>query len=174
MKYFSHFTGFKSYDRFRMVLEFFLPDFNRSYVVSWDSKGAKQVRIDKNSLFDQSDTEIGESFSESSEEEDPVTNDRKYYSNLTVEDDFLLVLMKLRLGLSTIDLTVRFNVSEATVSKLFTTWINYLYVRLGDLKIWPHRNVIMPTCHLILRRSVQTLSLSLMQQNLEYKPPHPF
>ena len=141
VKYFSHFTGFKSYERFRMVLEFFLPDFNRSYVVSWDSKGAKQVSIDPNSLFD-SDTEIGESSSESSDEEDPVTNDRQYYSNLSVEDDFLLVLMKLRLGLSTIDLAVRFNVSEATVSKLFTTWINYLYVRLGDLKIWPHRNVI--------------------------------
>lgn len=87
-------------------------------------------------------TEIGESSSESSEEEDPVTNDLNYYSNLTVEDDFLLVLLKLRLGLSTIDLAVRFHVSEATVSKLFTTWINYLYVRLGDLKIWPHRNVI--------------------------------
>lgn len=117
-----------------MVLEIFLPEFNRSYVVSWDSKGAKQVRIDPNSLFD-SDTEIGESSSESSDEEDPVTNDRKCYSNLSVEDEFLLVLMKLRLGLSTIDLAVRFNVSEAT-------WINYLYVRLGDLKIWPHRNVI--------------------------------
>ena len=141
VKYFSHFTGFKSYERFRMVLEFFLPDFNRSNIVSWDSKGAKQVRIDPNSLFD-SDTEMGESSSESSEEEDPVTNDRKYCSNLSVEDDFLLVLMKLRLGLSTIDLAVRFNVSEATVSKLFTTWINYIYVRLGDLKIWPHRNVI--------------------------------
>ena len=124
-----------------MVLEFFLPDLNRTYVVSWDSKGTKQVRIDPNSLFD-SDTEIGESSSESSDEEDPVTNDRKYYSNLSVEDDFLLVLMKLRLGLSTLDLAVRFNVSEATVSKLFTTWINYLYVRLGDLKIWPHRYVI--------------------------------
>lgn len=43
-----------------MVLEFFLPDLNRSYVVSWDSKGTKQVCIDPNSLFD-SDTEIGES-----------------------------------------------------------------------------------------------------------------
>ena len=141
VKYFSHFTSFKSYKRFRMVLEFFLPDLNKTYVVSWDSKGTKQVRIDPNSLLD-SDTEIGESPSELSDEEDPVTNDRKYYSNLSVEDDFLLVLMKLRLGLSTIDLAVRFNVSEATVSKLFTTWINYLYVRLGDLKIWPHRNVI--------------------------------
>lgn len=99
------------------------------------------MRIDSNSLFD-SDTEIGESPLELSDEEDSITNDKKYYSNQSVEDNFLLVLMKLRLGLSTIDLAVRFNVSEATVSKLFTTWINYLYVHLGDLKIWPHRNVI--------------------------------
>jgi len=141
VKYFYHFTGFKSYERFRMVLEFFLPEFNTSYVVSWDSKGAKQERIDPNSPFD-SDTEIGVSSSESSDEEDPVTNDRKYYSNLSVEDEFLLVLVKLRLGMSAIDLAVRFNVSEATVSKLFTTWISYLYVRLGDLKISLHRNVI--------------------------------
>ena len=61
---------------------------------------------------------------------------------LGVEDEFLLVLMKLRLGSSNVDLSVRFHVSEATVSRLFTKWINYLYVRLGNLKIWPHRNVI--------------------------------
>ena len=83
---------------------------------------------------------MGEPSSESSEEEDLVTNDRKYYSNLSVEDDFLLVLMKLRLGLSTIDIAARCDVSEVTVSKLFPTWINYLYVLLGDLKIWLHRN----------------------------------
>ena len=126
------------------------------------------LRIDPNSVFD-SDAEIGESSSESSEEEDPATNERKYYSNLSVEDDFLLVLMKLRLGLSTIDLAVvRFNVSEGTVSKLFTTWINYVYVRFGDLKISPQKNVI------IANMPPNFLLLSLMQQNLQYKPPHPF
>ena len=46
------------------------------------------MRIEPNSLFD-SDTEIGESPSELSDEEDPVTNDRKYYNNLSVENDFL-------------------------------------------------------------------------------------
>ena len=109
VKYFSHFTGFKSYERFRMVLELFST--GHMLTVSWDSKRAKQVPIDPNSLFDS------------------VTNDMKYYSNLSVEDYFLLVLMKLRLGLSTIDLAVRFNVSDATVSKLFTiVLIIYMYV----------------------------------------------
>ena len=45
VKYFSHCTGFKSHERFRMVLEFVLPDFNRSYVVSWDSKGENRCAL---------------------------------------------------------------------------------------------------------------------------------
>ena len=124
-----------------MVLEFVLPGLDRSHVVNWDSKGAKQARIDSNSLFD-SDHETVESSasSDDSGEENPVIDDRKYLLN--VEDEFLLVLKKLRLGLSNADLSVRFNVSEGTVSKLFTTWINYLYLRFGELKIWPDRNVI--------------------------------
>ncbi|XP_068697263.1 uncharacterized protein [Montipora foliosa] len=122
-----------------MVLEFVLPDLHKSCVINWDSKGAKQARIDSHSLFD-SDPESVDPSSDSSDEDNPVTEERKY--SLDVEDEFLLVLMKLRLGLTNTDLPVRFNVSEGTVSKVVTTWINYLYVRLGDLKIWPHRNVI--------------------------------
>ena len=140
VKYFSHFTGFKSYERFTMVLEFVLPDLDRSNIVNWDSKGAKEVTIDPNPLFDSEPESVESSSGESSDDEVSVNDDRRY--SLGVEDEFLLVLMKLRLGSSNVDLSVRFHVSEATVSKLFTTWINYLYVRLGNLKIWPHRNVI--------------------------------
>ena len=126
VKYFSHFTGFKSYERFRMVLEFVLPDLDRSNIVNWDSKGAKQVTIDSNSLFDSEPESVESSSGESSDDEVSVNDDRRY--SLGVEDEFLLALMKLRLGSSNVDLSVRFHVSEATVSKLFTTWINYLYV----------------------------------------------
>ncbi|XP_068731182.1 uncharacterized protein [Montipora capricornis] len=122
-----------------MVLEFVLPDLDKSCVINWDSKGGKQARIDSHSLFD-SDPESVDPTSDSSDEGNPVTEERKY--SLDVENEFLLVLMKLRLGLTNTDLSVRFNVSEGTVSKLVTTWINYLYVRLDDLKIWPHRNLI--------------------------------
>ena len=83
------------------------------------------------SLFD-SDSALGESSSESSDEEDPAIYE--YYSNLSMEDYFLLVSMKLTLGLSTIDSAVRFNVSEATVTKLVTTWIiNYLKVYVSTV-----------------------------------------
>ena len=59
-----------------------------------------------------------------------------------MEDEYILVLMKLRMGLLTIDLAERFCVTESTVVNIFLTWINYLYVTLGSLKIWPHRDMI--------------------------------
>lgn len=76
-----------------MVLEFALPDLDRSCVINWDSKGAKQARIDSHSFFD-SDPESVDPSSDSSDEDNPVTEERKY--TLDVEDEFLLVLMKLR------------------------------------------------------------------------------
>lgn len=33
--------------------------------------------------------------------------------------------------------------TESTVVNIFLTWINYLYVTLGSLKIWPHRDIIL-------------------------------
>ena len=61
---------------------------------------------------------------------------------LGIEDEFLLVLMKLCLRLTNLDF--RFRVSEATVSNIFITWLNFLYIRgLGALKVWPHRRVIL-------------------------------
>ena len=56
---------------------------------------------------------------------------------LCLEDQFLLVLMRLRLNLFERDLSTRFNISEATVSRVFTRWINFMYLRLGLLPLWP-------------------------------------
>ena len=41
IKYFTHYTGFKSYKRFRLVLEFILPNLDRSQIIIWDSKQGK-------------------------------------------------------------------------------------------------------------------------------------
>lgn len=56
--------------------------------------GTKPARIDSHSPFD-SDPESVDPSSDSSDEDNPVTEERKY--SLDVEDEFLLVLMKLRL-----------------------------------------------------------------------------
>ncbi|XP_078589448.1 uncharacterized protein LOC144869803 isoform X1 [Branchiostoma floridae x Branchiostoma japonicum] len=41
-------------------------------------------------------------------------------------DEFFLVMVRLRVGLFTKDLALRFEISESTVSRVFTTWINFL------------------------------------------------
>lgn len=51
--------------------------------------------------------------------------------------------MKLRMGLDNIDLAERFRVSESTVTNIFLTWVNYIYIVIGSLKSWPHRDIIL-------------------------------
>ena len=76
------------------------------------------------------------------EEQNESTFTRPTAHKLAVEDEYLLVLMRLRMGLTIIDLGERFGISESTVYNTFLTWINYLYVTLGSLKIWSNRDII--------------------------------
>ena len=64
-------------------------------------------------------------------------------------DDFLLVFMRLRLGLLEQDLAQRFCISVSTVSRVLITWYNVLAANLKHLIVWPSKEVIaanMPDC----------------------------
>ena len=62
---------------------------------------------------------------------------------LSQRDDFLLILMRLRLGLLNEDLAERFGVSPTLCSYIFTTWIKLLSKVLGKaLVVWPPRESI--------------------------------
>ncbi|KAL9982931.1 hypothetical protein ACROYT_G005046 [Oculina patagonica] len=54
-------------------------------------------------------------------------------TKLTPEEDLFMVLVRLRVGLTVTDLALRFGISESSVSKIFTSWINLLYFHLKDL-----------------------------------------
>ncbi len=64
---------------------------------------------------------------------------RKY---LPLEDQLLMVLSKLRRNLGHRDLAFRFGKSASGITRLFKTWINYMYLRLGSLSLWPHRDIL--------------------------------
>ncbi|KAL9978094.1 hypothetical protein ACROYT_G015575 [Oculina patagonica] len=53
-------------------------------------------------------------------------------TKLTPEELFM-VLVRLRVGLTVTDLALRFGISESSLSKIFTSWINLLYFHLKDL-----------------------------------------
>lgn len=52
------------------------------------------------------------------------------------------MLVRLKVGLFVDDLADRFNISTAHVSKIFTTWINFLYHELPSLFPFPPQSMI--------------------------------
>jgi DDE superfamily endonuclease/Helix-turn-helix of DDE superfamily endonuclease len=64
---------------------------------------------------------------------------------LTSKEEFLLTLMKLRLGLLNRDLADRFNISSALCSKTIKTWLVAMRRSLGHLVFWPSKEQVTST-----------------------------
>ena len=64
---------------------------------------------------------------------------------LTEKDEFLLTMMKLRLGSTNADLAQRFAVSATTGTNIFTTWVKLLASELGCLIYNPSYEVFRKT-----------------------------
>ena len=64
---------------------------------------------------------------------------------LSSVDQLFLTLVKLRQGLDHQLLSYMFGVSEATVSRIFSSWINHMYCLLKKIPIWPEKQVILDT-----------------------------
>jgi len=79
---------------------------------------------------------------------------------LSLEQELLLVLMKLRLSLLVEDLAFRFTISPGKVSQIFITWIKLISKELKFLIKWPSRNQIksvLPNCFKRLYPNVRTI-----------------
>ena len=58
---------------------------------------------------------------------------------LSLFQEFVMVLIKLRLNEPNLDLAYRFEVSLSTVSRVFKAWMEVLDVRLSPIISWPER-----------------------------------
>lgn len=71
------------------------------------------------------------------------------WRTLSVADQLLAVLVRLRRGLCAADVCFRMGLKEATYSRLFTTWVPFLAAELRLLFPFPSRSLIndwMPNC----------------------------
>ncbi|KAK0133500.1 hypothetical protein N1851_030987 [Merluccius polli] len=63
-------------------------------------------------------------------------------AEMPLRSQLLFVLMKLRNNEDLKKLAFRCNINMKTASNIFNSWIHYMFDVLGELPIWPHRDVI--------------------------------
>ena len=61
---------------------------------------------------------------------------------LSVVTQFMLVLRKLRVGNIDRELADIHGISTSTISRIILSWINYLYVVLGSMPLWPSKQTV--------------------------------
>ena len=124
-----YYTGLPSTAVFYRLLEYLSPAGKQSNVVykATAQKWIKEGMEPGNAEWREGDSQVGR----------PAT--------LSQEDEFFLMLVRLCLDLKEYDLAKRFEISPSSVSRIFSTWINYCYLRLGSLPCWPSRDTIRNT-----------------------------
>ena len=118
------YTGFESY---RALIAFwnFVKPCSES-LISWKNARAKVKG-------DHADPSVPFPFLQQQE------NERNRKREMEPIDQLWLFLTRVRRGLFERDLAHRFGVSVSTVSDVFVTWANYLYIMLGSLPVWPSK-----------------------------------
>lgn len=121
--HFKFYTGFENYEVFKIVLEYLQP-------------AAKSLN------YWGSNTNMKKMVS-------PDINKRGSKRAMSVEEEFFMTLVRLRCAFPVEDMAVRFNVSSSSVSRIFITWIDFLFTQLRLLPIWASRETVqdtMPFC----------------------------
>ena len=68
---------------------------------------------------------------------------------LSAEDEFFLVLVRLRCAFPIEDLSVRFDISTSNLSRILITWIDFLHAQVRMLPVWASKETVietMPKC----------------------------
>ncbi|KAK3103012.1 hypothetical protein FSP39_015758 [Pinctada imbricata] len=67
---------------------------------------------------------------------------RKDLKAFSQADALFLTICRLRYNFGLKDIAMRFQLSLQSAGVVFNTWIKHMYLKLGQLCIWPHRDVI--------------------------------
>ena len=118
----TFYTGFPNLKTMMALYDFLQPGANGENIHFWSS-GREDVYTDTS--------------------EKPTKQGRP--RSLKPVDEFFLTLCRLRQGFAELHLAQLFNVSQSTVSRIFISWINFMYLKLGQINIWPSREIINET-----------------------------
>eukprot|EP00794_Sanderia_malayensis_P002557 gene2557-2953_t len=92
-------------------------------------------------------------------------------SALQTFQQFILVLMKLRLNVPHQDLAYRFGISVPTVSRIFNKWMNILDRKLSPIISWPDREDLWRTMPKCFRYSFAELAIPAFTRGKDQLDP---
>ena len=119
----TFYTGFPSYDVFMATYNYLNPEQNGENIRFWRS-----VSNDVDPEYYEREPELG------------VGPGRP--RTLNAKEEFFLVMCRLRQGFPERHLGHLFDISQSTVSRIVISWVNFMYLRFGQLNIWPSRKVV--------------------------------
>ena len=119
----TFYTGFPSYDVFMATYNYLNPGQNGENIRFWCS-----VSNDVDPEYYEREPELG------------VGPGRP--RTLNAKEEFFLVMCRLRQGFPERHLGHLFDISQSTVSRIVISWVNFMYLRFGQLSIWPSRKVV--------------------------------
>lgn len=129
----SFYTGFPKYDTFVATYEFLNPGVEGENIRYCSS----------------SERGIPDAFYDQMEEDDLETEHRNDKQGrrrkLKPVEEFFMVMCRLRRGFALQHLSDLFGVATSTVSRIFTAWVNFMYLKFAQINIWPSREVITKT-----------------------------
>ncbi|CAJ1083769.1 uncharacterized protein LOC115385308 isoform X2 [Xyrichtys novacula] len=92
-------------------------------------------------------------------------------TNLSLQDHLLIVLMKLRQGLTNTDLAFRFDVSTATLSRILRSWLPALAIVLKPLITWPSKGATLRRMPRIFHRKFKRCRCILARTKISINRP---
>ena len=131
------YTGLPDAETFSYLFDYLKP--KAKTMNYW--KGQSQVLKEKpNERTAQRLTEVFERYEDAGIE--PPSVKRGPSRKLSLEQEFLMTLVKLRLGLLKDDLAFGFKVSQSLVSAILLTWLRFLAKELSWMIIWPSKGQV--------------------------------
>ena len=129
----SFYTGFPKYDTFVATYEFLNPGVEGENIRYCSS----------------SERGIPDAFYDQLEGDDLETEQRNDKQGrrrkLKPIEEFFMVMCRLRRGFALQHLSHLFGVATSTVSRIFTAWVNFMYLKFAQINIWPSREAVTKT-----------------------------